>query len=102
MEQWHAKHHKDRLVRARKARPCTAWRCTNIVEAGEQYLDHDPPERQNGYFALCLPCAERLGYIESCGNPIHCSVCLAEKATKSTARRAAARKGAATRNRRRG
>lgn len=35
-------------------------------------------------------------------NPIHCSACLAEKATKATARRTAARKGAEKRGRKHG
>lgn len=35
-------------------------------------------------------------------NPIHCSACLALKATKATARAAAARKGAKKRGRKRG
>lgn len=63
-ERWRVRHHKDRLVRARKDRRCTGFGCTNVVLAGEQYLDHDPPERMNGYFALCLSCAERHRYIE--------------------------------------
>lgn len=56
-------HSKDRLVRARKPRDCTVLRCQNVIQPGEFYVDVDPPERQNGYFAQCVPCGLSNGLI---------------------------------------
>lgn len=61
------------------------------------HLDQD---RIYGHEAR-LPKAKRTGHTCDIDNPIRCSACLADKATKATARSAAARKGAATRSRRR-
>ena len=55
----------------------------------------DGPNEDGEY--VCALCWRVVSVVHTCDNPIHCSECLSQKATKATARRSAAKRAAAKR-----